>query len=215
MLQLEGVEYAYPNGVRLRFANLQAIAGRVLWMHGPSGSGKSTLLALMAGLLVPSAGRVAIDGLEPARLPAARRDAWRAENLGFMPQRLHLSTALTVADNLALPSWCTGRPAVSGRLAALVQALQLGGLEHRYPHQLSVGQAQRVALARALWMQPKWVLADEPTANLDDEACALTLALLLQHTTAAGATLVIASHDRRVPDSLPGLQRYLCAAAAP
>ena len=215
MLQLEGVEYAYPNGARLQFANLQANPGQAVWICGPSGSGKSTLLALVAGLLAPSAGRVVIDGIEPARLPATRRDAWRAANLGFMPQRLHLSSALTVADNLALPSLCTGRRAAAGRLPALVQALDLDGLEHRYPHQLSLGQAQRVALARALWMQPKWVLADEPTANLDDAACARALSLLSRHTAAAGATLVIASHDRRVPESLPGLHRYPIGATAP
>jgi putative ABC transport system ATP-binding protein len=210
MLQLQGIQYAYPNGPTLQFANFQAAPGSAVWLQGPSGSGKSTLLALVAGLLVPSAGKVLIDGVEPAQLPGARRDAWRAANLGFMPQRLHLSPALTVAGNLALPSVCTGQASVPGRLAALVQALNLDGLERRYPHQLSLGQAQRVALARALWMQPKWVLADEPTANLDDEACARVLALLARHTSQAGATLVIASHDRRVQESLPDLQRLHC-----
>lgn len=138
--------------------------------------------------------------------PQARRDAWRARRVGVLPQRLHLSEALNVFDNLALAPWAAGLP-VDG--AAIHRTLALLGLsaraDHR-PHQLSGGEAQRVALARAVLLRPRLLLADEPTASLDDEAAAQALDLLQQCCRACGASLVVATHDRRVHQALPGAQ---------
>jgi len=182
----------------LRFPDFTLPAGGHLLLRGASGSGKSTLLALMAGLLTPSQGRLTLGGVDVGALAPAARDAWRGERLGFVPQRLHLSPSLSVRDNLSLPYVAAGLKPDRARMDALLDELGVGALQDRRPHALSQGQAQRVALARALLRSPRFLLADEPTANLDDEACAATLALLRRAADDHGACLVIASHDARI-----------------
>lgn len=194
----------------LHFPDFELDQGGHLLLQGASGSGKSSLLALMAGLLTPAEGRLWLAGVEPATLKPSARDAWRGAHLGFVPQRLHLSASLSVLDNLSLPYVAAGLAPDGARIQALLDELGVGGLAARRPHQLSQGQAQRVALARALLRSPRFVLADEPTANLDDEACAATLGLLRQAADQHGLCLVIASHDARVQAALadwPGVQR--------
>ena len=130
-------------------------------------------------------------------------DAWRAKTIGFLPQKLHLSAALTVAQNLAMAQWAAGQHEDHGRIAATLEALGVSDLGHRKPAQLSGGQAQRVALARAVLLKPKIILADEPTASLDDDAAASAIGLLVQTASQQGATLVIATHDGRVAPLIP------------
>ena len=186
MIALTGLRYRYAQGAELVFDDLQLPAGAHLLLRGASGSGKSTLLALMAGLLSPSAGQVVMAGVALQLLSARQLDAWRGEHLGFVPQRLHLSAALSVADNLALPQLCAGLPPRPTRVAELLERLGLTALSQRLPHQLSVGQGQRVALARALMRRPRILLADEPSASLDDANTAQVLDLLLQAATEQG-----------------------------
>jgi putative ABC transport system ATP-binding protein len=203
MLELQGLEFAWSAGSpALRFADVRAGQGERVLLRGPSGSGKSTLLALIAGLLTPSTGRVSVAGTDVGALARGARDAWRGAALGFVPQRLHLSESLTVAQNLALPFAAGGLAVDHARISALLQALGLAGLQARQPHELSVGQAQRVALARALVRRPKVLLADEPTANLDDAMSEAVLDLLTQAAVENEATLVIATHDARVATRL-------------
>ncbi len=198
-IALQGLVHRYAAGDRpLRFPDFDLPAGGHLLLRGASGSGKSTLLALMAGLLTPSGGRLLLDGMDVGALAPAARDAWRGARLGFVPQRLHLSASLTVRDNLALPYVAAGLKPDAARIEEVLSALGIAELLDRRPHALSQGQAQRVALARALLRAPRFVLADEPTANLDDEACDATLALLRRAVEQQGASLVIASHDARV-----------------
>ena len=204
MIQTQGLGYRYPNapvGATLAFPDLDLPSGGTLLLRGPSGSGKSTWLALAAGLTTATQGDVVVGGQSLNVLAARQRDAWRARTLGFLPQRGLLSEALSVSDNLALVYFAAGRPVDRGRVAAQLQALGVADLARRFPSQLSGGQAQRVALARALLLKPKLLLADEPTASLDDEACAQALQLLQQH--ASEATLVVATHDVRVWQAWP------------
>jgi putative ABC transport system ATP-binding protein len=204
MLALHGLEFAWSAASSaLRFADFDAEQGSQVLLRGPSGSGKSTLLALIAGLLTPRAGRVVVGGTDVGALPRGQRDAWRGQALGFVPQRLHLSESLTVAENLALPFIACGASVDHTRVAALLDRLGLATLGARRPHELSVGQAQRVALARALMRQPRVLLADEPTANLDDAMSDAVISLLADSARETNATLVIATHDARVAARMP------------
>ncbi|KQV87663.1 MULTISPECIES: ABC transporter ATP-binding protein [unclassified Roseateles] len=202
MLAWGGLRHRYAGGAELAYADFALAAGRHLLLRGASGSGKSTLLALLAGLLRVQQGELNVAQTELQTLSPRALDAWRGATLGVVPQRLHLSEALTVAENLALPALAAGQGADPERAAELMEALDIAELANRRPHQLSVGQAQRVALARALMRRPRLLLADEPSANLDDEHTLHMLALLLDAAEREGCTLVIASHDARVVEAL-------------
>jgi putative ABC transport system ATP-binding protein len=202
--------YRYAGGAELRFDDVDLPQGGVLLLSGPSGSGKSTFLALAAALLAPGAGEITVAGQPMRALGKVAGDAWRARTIGFLPQKLHLSAALTVHGNLAMAQWAAGQAQDDARIREVLAALGVDELAARKPAQLSGGQAQRVALARAVLLQPKVILADEPTASLDDEAARQALVLLQAAAQRHGATLVIATHDARVEaqlDSQIGFQR--------
>lgn len=206
MIESRSLRYAYPGSDPFSLPDVVVAQGGTLLLRGPSGSGKSTWLALAAGLLAPLAGEIVVAGQSVGALGGAACDGWRARHIGFLPQRLHLSEALTVADNLALAFYAAGLPVDQAALARTLDALGLKELARRRPSQLSGGQAQRAALARSVLLRPQVILADEPTASLDDETCASALGLLRQSTDTLGATLVIATHDARVRQALPHAQ---------
>lgn len=138
-------------------------------------------------------------------LSNSARDAWRASNLGFLPQKLHLSEALTVAENLQLAYFAAGlsvNAEAKTHIESTLAALGVADFAKRKPSTLSGGQAQRVALARAVLLHPKIILADEPTASLDDDAANAALTLLKVSAERCHATLVIATHDFRVSQVL-------------
>lgn len=196
-LTLAGLRHRYGAREALRIDRFVAAAGEHWLVLGPSGCGKSTLLHILAGLLRPSEGRVEVAGQDLAALAGHALDLWRGRTLGIVPQKLHLVPSLTVRQNLALAPYLAGLPTDEARADALLAGLALSGLAQAKPHQLSHGQAQRVALARALMNRPKLLLADEPTSNLDDASCAAALDLLQSQSIACGATLLVATHDRR------------------
>ena len=202
MISTRQLAYQYPGGAELRFEDMAVPQGRVLQLRGASGSGKSSWLALAAGLLAPAAGDITVAGQSMATLGKVAGDAWRARTIGFLPQRLHLSEALTVHANLAMAQWAAGHAQDDGRIREALTALGVAELAARKPGQLSGGQAQRVALARAVLLQPRVILADEPTASLDDEAAHQAVQLLQATAKRCGATLVIATHDSRVTANL-------------
>ena len=203
MICSQGLAYKYPSGPALHFPDVALAQGAVLLLSGPSGCGKSTWLALAAGLMAPSVGDLTVAGQPLNILKGIAADAWRARAIGFLPQKLHLSAALTVQQNLAMAQWAAGQHEDRARIGAALQALGVQALAHRKPGQLSGGQAQRVALARAVLLQPQVLLADEPTASLDDEAAVDAVGLLLHTARQQGATLVIATHDARVAQLIP------------
>ena len=209
MIFTQQLSYLYSQSdaksATLHFPNVDLEQGDVLVLHGNSGSGKSTWLALLAGLLTPQQGELTVAGQRLNGLSNTARDAWRANNLGFLPQKLHLSEALTVAENLQLAYFAAGLPldiAAKTHIQSTLAALGVADFAHRKPSTLSGGQAQRVALARAVLLNPKIILADEPTASLDDDAASAALALLQASAARCNATLVIATHDFRVSEVL-------------
>lgn len=198
MIQTRQLGYSYRSGPTLMFPDVDLAQGAVLLLSGPSGCGKSTWLALVAALVVPTTGTLTVAGQALGALSGAAADAWRARTIGFLPQQLHLSAALTVQQNLAVAQWASGQPEDRSSIAAALTALGVQDLARRLPTQLSGGQAQRVALARAVLLKPQVILADEPTASLDDGAAADAVTLLLHTAQTHSATLVIATHDARV-----------------
>ena len=203
MIHTHQLTYTFANGPALAFPNVDVPQAGVLLLRGPSGSGKSTWLALVAGLLDAAGGELVVAGQVPIALKSAARDQWRAGAIGFLPQKLHLSAALTVAGNLALAYYAAGLPEDKAAINSALASLGVADLAARKPSQLSGGQAQRVALARAVLLKPKVILADEPTASLDDAAAAAAIELLQHSAAQCGATLVIATHDARVVQALP------------
>lgn len=202
MISTRQLAFQYPDGPRLGFPDIDLAQGAALLLQGPSGSGKSTLLALATGLRSATEGSITVAGQDIAALRAVQRDAWRGRCVGFLPQRLHLSDALTVYDNLALAFFAIGAADNRAQIMGTLDALGVADLELRRPHALSGGQAQRVALARAVLMHPAVILADEPTGSLDDDAAHSAIALLAQAAQRCHASLVVASHDARVHRAL-------------
>ena len=198
MIRTRQLGYRYTGGPLIGFGDVDVPQGGRLLLRGASGSGKSTFLALAAGLLKAADGDITVAGQPLQALGRRASDAWRARTIGFLPQKLHLSTALTVHDNLGMAQWAAGQPEDSAAIAETLAALDVQTLSQRKPAQLSGGQAQRVALARAVLLKPLVILADEPTASLDDDSARAALALLKTTAQRAGATLVIATHDSRV-----------------
>lgn len=203
MIQTRQLSYRYPGGAALHFPDVEVQQGSVLLLSGPSGCGKSTWLALVAALMAPTSGELTVADQALGALKNRSADAWRVGAIGFLPQKLHLSAALTVQQNLALAFWASGQPEDAARIQTALSALGVQDLAARKPAQLSGGQAQRVALARAVLLAPRVILADEPTASLDDEAAADAVGLLLSTARQHGATLVIATHDARVATLVP------------
>jgi ABC-type lipoprotein export system ATPase subunit len=198
MLHVLNLAHRYATATVLQIADWRMDRGGRCLIAGPSGSGKTTLLAILAGLLRPAQGTVTIGGKEISAMSESALDAWRGRTVGYVPQRLHLVDSLSVLDNVLLAQYLGGNR-VDRRLAnALLRALEIDGLSHRFPHQLSQGQAQRVAVARAVVNEPALLLADEPTAALDDVHAKQAISLLTRRADAAGASLIVASHDARI-----------------
>lgn len=200
MIELQGLRHRYPSGPEIHFCDISVPQGHTLVLRGDSGSGKSTLLSILAGLLPPTRGQVAVAGTDPWALGASARDTWRGRTVGLLPQRAWVNPALSVWQHLALPAVCTGEQPDHARIEQLLSGLNLSALADRPAHTLSGGQVQRLALGRALVRQPRVLLADEPTASLDDRHTGHVLQLL--HQLAGQATVVIATHDARVHQHL-------------
>jgi putative ABC transport system ATP-binding protein len=200
-VDVEGLRVERGGRTVLDVPRLSLPAGAQAALIGPSGCGKTTLLSVLAGLLPVGSGRVTVGGTdlrEVARQGPHALDRFRARHVGLVPQQPLLFGVLDVLDNLLAAQHFAGLPVEREAARALLGRLGLDGLERRRPRELSRGQQQRVALARALLVRPALLLADEPTANLDDANAAAVLELLAERARDAGATLLVATHDARV-----------------
>lgn len=198
MLEIHDLRHEYAGRTVLCVPRWSVPQGEACLVIGPSGSGKSTLIAIIAGLLAPSAGSVAVAGAALTGLGAVARDAFRARHVGLVPQTLHLIGVVSVRDNLRIAQRLAGIARDDQAIDACLESLGIAALAPRKARDVSVGEAQRVAIARAVVNRPSVILADEPTSALDDASCARALALLRGAAAACGATLVIATHDQRI-----------------
>jgi len=199
-LSARGLVKRFGTTTALAGVDLDLAAGASLAVMGPSGSGKSTLLHCLAGILVPDSGTVHLDGVEVSALDERERSLLRRRRLGFVFQFGQLLPELPAVENVALPSMLLGvrRPQALDVARQWLAALGLAGMEERRPGELSGGQAQRVAIARALVTGPAVVFADEPTGALDQATGTEVMRLLTETTRAAGASLVVVTHDASV-----------------
>ena len=183
----------------LKGISFQILSGEFISIVGPSGSGKSTLLGIIAGLDNPTTGQVFIDGVEITRMQESRLAAVRNQKIGMVFQAFNLIPTLTAQENVEVPLYVGKHPGSPSARAR--ELLTLVGLEHRLHHrptQLSGGEQQRVAIARALATDPAFVIADEPTGNLDAKNGENVLTLIARLREQTGKTFIIATHDPNV-----------------
>jgi len=178
--------------------SLDILAGESVAVTGPSGAGKSTLLALLAGLDVPTRGRVLLEGQDLTQLDEDGRARLRAQRVGFVFQSFHLIPSLTALENVMLPLELAGRGDARRAAGETLRRVGLSERTGHYPRQLSGGEQQRVALARAFVTQPAVLFADEPTGNLDTVTGARVGELLFELNANAHTTLVLVTHDREL-----------------
>ncbi|RYG07532.1 MAG: ATP-binding cassette domain-containing protein, partial [Chitinophagaceae bacterium] len=168
---------------------------------GESGSGKTTLLHILTGILKPAQGEVNIDSTSIYNLSSKELDQFRGRKIGIIFQRPHLIKSLTITENLLLAQSFAKLPEDKKRIDEVLESLDILSKKNAYPSELSQGQLQRVSIARAVINKPALLIADEPTSSLDDKNAEAVLALLMQQSTLNNATLVVATHDKRVKDA--------------
>ncbi|MBO9446358.1 ABC transporter ATP-binding protein [Ruegeria sp. R14_0] len=211
MIGVSSVSFGYgAGGFRLNVPELTLQQGERLAIVGPSGSGKTTLLNLIAGILLPDGGRIEVDGTEVTGLSDAERRQFRASHIGFVFQDFALLDYLSGRQNILYPYRITPAlkldAAARDRAQALAEACGIGDKLDRHPTALSQGEQQRVAICRALVTQPKLILSDEATGNLDPDSKGRILDLLFEQATEAGATVLAVTHDHEL---LPRFERVI------
>ncbi len=198
MVRMDDVSKIYPTGhgqVRaLDGVTLEVATGEFAAVQGPSGCGKTTLLLAVGGLLQPDGGRVLVDDEDVYALPLERRAQFRATTIGFVFQQFHLVPYLSVRDNVLAPTLAMRSHSALDRVDQLLARFNLSSRAAHTPGELSTGERQRVALARAMLHQPRVILADEPTGNLDETNSAAVLDALADFAD-DGGTVLLVTHD--------------------
>jgi ABC-type lipoprotein export system ATPase subunit len=203
MISVQSVIYTYGPDKRLAFPDWEVVQGKHSLILGGSGCGKTTLLHLLAGLRTPTAGIVKAADQVLSELGGHRMDVFRGKHIGLIFQKPHLLSVLTVEDNLLLAQYMAELPQDKKRIRDVLDVLNLSDRRNAKVYELSQGEAQRIAIARAVLNKPKVILADEPTASLDDDNSEKVLNILEEQANMYNATLVIATHDQRVKSRFP------------
>jgi putative ABC transport system ATP-binding protein len=203
MIQTHQLSFSYTTGHQIAFPDLLIDKGRHFLLLGESGSGKTTLLHLMGGLLRRYNGSIKIDGEELTQFSESDLDHFRGQHVGFIFQRNHLISALTVEKNLMMSPYLAGIKVDMDRIHSILDDLGLHGKRNSRIKELSQGQAQRVAIARAILNKPSILLADEPTSALDDTNCEKVIRLMVDVANKEGSTLIVATHDQRLKNQIP------------
>jgi ABC-type lipoprotein export system ATPase subunit len=198
MLQIKNLTHSYGHQSNIKYPDWEVVKGKHAMILGNSGCGKTTLLHLLGGLMKPTEGTICIAGEIISDKTNYQLDRFRGEHIGLIFQKPHLVGALTVKENLTLSQYLGKKKMDGNRVDEVLEELGILVLRKRKIHQISQGQAQRVSIARAILNSPKLLLADEPTASLDDENCEKVIRLLKSQAEQHGSTLVIATHDHRV-----------------
>jgi ABC-type lipoprotein export system ATPase subunit len=203
MIHTQNLSYTYPQGKTMQFPNMGVGKGGQFLLLGESGSGKTTLLHLIGGLLRSQHGRIEINDTDITAFSESQLDHFRGQHIGFIFQKNHLISALSVRKNLLLSPFLAGLHQNEERVEEVLGQLGLKEKIHADVRQLSQGQAQRVAIGRAVLNKPSVILADEPTSALDDRNCDRVIDMLLDVAGQNGATLLIATHDQRLKSKIP------------
>lgn len=202
MLKITSLVHSYDQNSKIKYPDWEVEKGDHSAILGNSGSGKTTLLHILGGLLQPMEGTVNIGGTDISEMNQSALDRFRGANIGIVFQKPHLVTSLTVLENLMLSQYLGKKKTDQKEADRIMTQLGIEELGSRKVHQISQGQAQRVSIARALLNKPKLLLADEPTASLDDENCEKVIQLLKSQAEACDSTLLVATHDQRVKGEL-------------
>jgi putative ABC transport system ATP-binding protein len=202
MIELYKVSKVVPSGAEmltiLHSLDLIIPDGQFITVVGPSGSGKSTLLGLIAGLDAPTSGEIRIDGRSITEMDEDSLAELRGEKIGFVFQSFHLIPSLTALENILVPMEIAGMHDARERAQGLLEDVDLVARAHHYPSQLSGGEQQRVAIARAFARDPKILLADEPTGNLDSRNGHHVFELMVEMNRKRKATLVLVTHEHEL-----------------
>jgi len=211
VIRVTDLQFRYGEGdFRLQVPSLDLEKGSSVAFIGPSGSGKTTLLHLLAGIVLPGAGRIESNGVEVTSLSDAERRDFRIRHVGLVFQEFELLEYLSVLDNILLPYRINPAirlaPSVRERAEKLAEDVGIRDKLHRYPRKLSQGERQRVAVCRAVLPEPVLLFADEPTGNLDPVNAARVLDILFGFAERSGSTLVTVTHDHEI---LPRFERVV------
>lgn len=200
IVSTEQLTFQYPNSTRIDFPDISIEKGQHTLLLGDSGSGKTTLLNMLGGLSRPQTGHVRINNQDLALLSNGKLDQFRSQYIGFIFQEAHLIKNLTLMENVKLAQSLAGKKVDKNGIHEVLEQLQLDLKSNAYPSELSRGQLQRAAIARSVINKPALLIADEPTASLDDNNTHRVLKLLLSIADTAGSTLLITTHDKRIKD---------------
>ncbi|MAR39850.1 MAG: ABC transporter ATP-binding protein [Flavobacteriales bacterium] len=200
MLQTKGLSFSYNSSYIFTFPDILLEQGEDLLILGDSGVGKTTLIQILSGLLSPKSGVVELNGTRFQDLSSKSLDQFRGSNIGIVFQKSHFVRNLNMLDNLLLSLYLSKKPQDKQRVIHLLQEIGMSDKLNSFPEELSDGEQQRAAIATALIKKPDLILADEPTASLDDNNCQKTITLLKEQVSSTNAKLIVITHDQRLKD---------------